>query len=121
MSRVVLDRAALNTLLTSKKGPVAKELGKRASKVQACAKRNAPVDYGVLRNSIDWNLREDGKGLFARVGSSVNYAAAVHEGVNGTFPVRSHTRKGSTVRAHMRTVNRPADPFLSDCLPAAKL
>lgn len=48
-------------------------------------------------------------------GAKVNYSPAVNDGVNGTFNVKSFTRRGRNgavvVRAHKRTMNVPAKPF----------
>lgn len=80
---VVLNPAAVHEMLNSRRGPVGKDLTKKAIKVTSGAKRRCPVKTGRLRSSIRWDLMEDGKGLFARVGTEVEYAAAVHNGTRG--------------------------------------
>jgi len=45
-------------------------------------------------------------------GAKTNYSPAVNDGFTGTQKVRSHTRKGATVRAHTRQVDMPAKPFI---------
>ena len=99
MASFRLNQKAVDRLLRSESGPVGQELGKRAAKVQACAKRKAPVDTGRLRNSIDWELRASLRtDLIARVGTNVHYAAHQEYG----------TRRGV-----------PEQRYLRDCLPAA--
>lgn len=73
-NRVVWDGAALNALLRGPNGDVAKDLAKRAIRVERLAKRLAPVDTGRLRASINWRIESDRRGLVAIVGTSVDYA-----------------------------------------------
>lgn len=80
MGEVILDPAAIDELLKSKNGPVGRWLAATAQKVTNEAKRRSPVDTGRLRASIAWQLLEDSDGVFARVGTDVNYAPFVHEG-----------------------------------------
>ena len=65
---------ALARLLQSEEGDVGRDLLKRAIRVEASAKRLAPVDTGRLRASITHSLERDGRGLVAFVGSDVSYA-----------------------------------------------
>ena len=65
---------ALARLLSSEEGPVARDLLKRTIRVEAAAKRLAPVDTGRLRSSITHSLERDGRGLVGFVGSNVSYA-----------------------------------------------
>lgn len=74
MTTVKLDKAALAVLLESEQGDVGRDLQKRAIRVEAAAKRIAPVDSGRYRGSITHDLSRDAQGLFARVGSNVHYA-----------------------------------------------
>jgi HK97 gp10 family phage protein len=76
MSDVVLklDRAALDALLKGPSGPVAKDIQRRALQVDAAAKGFAPVDTGRLRSSITNEMGVDGQGVFARIGTDVEYA-----------------------------------------------
>ena len=71
---VRLYPAALRALLTSRSGPVARDLARRAARVETRAKVLAPVDTGRLRSSITWALLVDGRGLYAEVGTNVLYA-----------------------------------------------
>lgn len=74
MANVVWNGTELNELLAGKDGPVAKLLLQQAIKVETAAKRLAPVDTGRLRSSITHQLGSDGEGLYAQVGSDVEYA-----------------------------------------------
>lgn len=78
--RVVFDDAALARLLEGPDGHVAKDLTRRALRVQRAAKRLCPVDTGRLRASIAWRMGRDWRGLYAIVGTNVHYAAYVEFG-----------------------------------------
>lgn len=97
-SELRLDRSAVSVLLTGEEGPVGRELAKRAVRVVTAAKRLCPVDTGRLRASIDWDMRRDSQGLFAIVGTDVEYAPHVELG----------------------TVHMAAQPFLRPALEAAR-
>lgn len=71
---VILFPAALAALLESAGGPVGRDLAARAQRVESAAKALAPVDTGRLRGSITYALGRDGAGLFADVGTAVEYA-----------------------------------------------
>lgn len=90
---VVFDRAALDALLNSADGPVAKHLTKLAVRVERRAKHLAPVDTGRLRASVTNELGRDGRGLVVRVGTNVHYAPHLEYG---------------TVRMRARPFLRPA-------------
>lgn len=98
MASVRIDGAALDRLLSSPAGPVAKDLARRAVRVDAAAKRLCPVDTGRLRSSIGWRLAADSLGLLALIGTNVHYAPHVEY---GTFRMR-------------------AQPFLRPALQAAR-
>lgn len=104
VTRIVQHDTALARLLTSVDGGIARDLGARAIRVQNHAKLNATgrqvqgarnpagrgprVDTGRLRSSIAWELRRDGEGLAARVGTNVEYGYHLETGLrNGaTYP-----------------------------------
>jgi hypothetical protein len=96
---VRLDGAALTALLRGTQGLVAKDLTLKAQTVTNEAKRGCPVDTGRLRSSIRYAIFTDSEGVYAQVGSDVEYALFVHEGVRG----------------------RPGRPFLTDALAATGL
>lgn len=80
--RFRLDRQALLGLLEGEEGPVARDLLRRAIKVEASAKRICPVDTGRLRSSITHALTRDTQGLAADVGTNVEYAVFVELGTS---------------------------------------
>lgn len=78
--RLLWNEAALQRLLQSPQGPVARNLAVRAVRVQNQAKLNASgrpgprVRSGRLRSSISWRLRQDAYGrLHADIGTNVSY------------------------------------------------
>lgn len=95
---VRLDQRALDQLLESPAGAVAKDLLRRTIRVESQAKRLCPVDTGRLRSSITHRLAHDSRGLYALVGSNVVYAPFVELGTR-----------------HMA-----AQPFLRPALKAAR-
>lgn len=96
--RVHSDAGAIRNLVAGPNGPVAKDLARRAIRVESRAKTLCPVDTGRLRSSIRWQIVRRPAGLVAIIGSDVQYAGLVH---NGTRYMR-------------------ARPFLVDALPAAR-
>lgn len=139
-----VDQTQLLALLSGPNGAVAKELTRRAIRVENRAKQLAPVDTGRLRSSISHELRQNRRAtLVARVGTNVDYALAVHDGTGiygpkGTpirpvsdrvlrFPVRgpspggrsrSITATGFVFAASVK--GTPPRPFLRNALPAAR-
>lgn len=77
---VRLYPAAIQALLNSPSGPVARDLARRAVRVESAAKALAAVDTGRMRSSVTWALAVDGRGLFAEVGTNVLYAIYVELG-----------------------------------------
>jgi HK97 gp10 family phage protein len=72
--RLTFYGAELKKLFEGENGPVAKDLAKRAIRVEAAAKRLAPVRTGRLRASITHQISHDERGLLAVVGTNVVYA-----------------------------------------------
>lgn len=97
-NRVVWDGSALNALLRGPNGPVARDLARRAVRVDNTAKRLCPVDTGRLRASITWRLEHDAQGLLAVIGTNVEYAPHVEFG----------------------TIYMAAQPFLRPALESAR-
>jgi hypothetical protein len=82
---VILDQAALRTLLDSEQGPVARHLLRIGGQVEAEAKRLLSnqlvnVQTGRLRSSTTHVLVRTGRGLSVFVGSGADYGIYVHEG-----------------------------------------
>ena len=82
-----MNSAALDQLLTGRSGPVARDLAKRAMRIESRAKQNASgrpgprVQTGRLRSSITWRMREDGRGLYADIGTNVPYGYYLETGL----------------------------------------
>jgi HK97 gp10 family phage protein len=77
---IVYDRRAIEKLFEGPGGPVAKDLERRAIRVRNAAVRVCPVDTGRLRSSITYETGRDSRGLVARIGTNVEYAAHVEFG-----------------------------------------
>lgn len=84
--RIIFDPDGLRQLLESEHGAVGKDLARRGLKVSNQAKRLCPVDTGRLRSSITMALGQDSDGLFAMVGTNVEYAEHVEFGTSTTRP-----------------------------------
>lgn len=84
--RVRVNQAALQRLLRGPNGPIARDLARRAIRVEAQAKLNASgrpgpkVRSGRLRSSISWAPGQDARGLYAVIGTNVYYAKWVELG-----------------------------------------
>lgn len=78
--RVVVPDANVRRVLLGPGGSLNREVTRIGRLVSNQAKRNAPVDTGRLRADIDSVVTERGGVVTARVGTGVEYAAAVHEG-----------------------------------------
>lgn len=104
--RVVFDEAALRQLFESPDGPTGKDLVKRALRVQRRAKQIAPVDTGRLRSSVEREVGRDSRGLVARIGTDVEYAARIEFGFVGPDSLG-------------RVYAQAAQPFLRPALSAA--
>lgn len=91
--RLVWDTGALEQLLAGLDGPVAYDLLHRAIRVEAAAKNFATgvgggphVRTGRLRSSISHVLGRDAEGLYADIGSNVEYAGWVELGTRRSRP-----------------------------------
>lgn len=89
--KFILDQAALNDLLNSSQGPVAKELLRLAAKVDAEAKQlltNQMVNVrtGRLRSSTTHVLVTRRGSVAAIVGSGAKYGIYLHEGTRHISP-----------------------------------
>lgn len=87
-----VNQAALIRALRGRQGPVARDLARRAIRVESAAKLNASgrpgprVQSGRLRSSISWTLGEDARGLYAAIGTNVYYAKWVELGSDRAPP-----------------------------------
>lgn len=85
-------------------GMAARWLNDRLTDIRNLGVLYSPVDTGRLRGSITVSQRATGAGglvLEGRVGTDVNYAVYVHEGVTERdVTVHGHTVRAHTVRRH---------------------
>jgi hypothetical protein len=88
-TRVVLYPSQLQSLLRGPAGPVARDLARRAVRVESQAKVNASgrpgpnVQTGRLRSSIHWRLATDDRhGIVAQVIANTEYARYVELGTD---------------------------------------
>lgn len=132
----IRDKRALQAMLTSPDGAIAKDLFRRGKKVEARAKLNLQrppqrVDTGTLRSSISTQLLTIGGKPAVRVGTNVYYALYVHDGTGiygpkGTYitPISAKylswkLKNGKRVFA-LRVRGMEPNPFLKDAVMAAK-
>ena len=64
---VIVDHAAIATLLRSPAGPVGVYMAAGGSAVAAAAKPLARVDTGLMRASVGWQVGADGTGVYVDV------------------------------------------------------
>lgn len=89
---LVLHPGVIEHALHSPAGPVARDLARRAQRIQSQAVVNASgrpgpnVVTGRLRSSIHWRLVSDAAGLYALVGTTVYYARYVEFGTDRSGP-----------------------------------
>jgi len=100
MADVVFFPGALQALFNSPSGGVARDLARRALRVETQAKLNlsgafpppsAPGESphlrsGRLRASVTWELGEDAIGLYAAVGTDVPYGRYLEDGTDTIAP-----------------------------------
>lgn len=94
--RVIPNELGLQQLLKSPTGGVARALARKAIKVETIAKviitEDGLVDTGRYRASIAWRLGRDGLGLYADVGSNLDYARFLEEGTS-PHEIRPRTKQ----------------------------
>lgn len=82
MSRVEISATAVSQFLENPVGSLARDLEQRSVEVEAGAKRLCPVDTGRLRASISHELGRDPAGMYARIGTDVEYSIYVEVGTS---------------------------------------
>jgi Bacteriophage HK97-gp10, putative tail-component len=130
MAEYFINEAEIAAMTDSLIGPVARDLTRRAIRVQNVARVLCPVDHGRLRASITYQIVASPTGLVARIGSNVEYARYVEEGTGIYGPhqtpivpvnasVLVFTPKGATGPVFARSVKgmKPR-PYLVPALPA---
>ncbi len=134
-SRLDLRQRALEDLLTSADGPVARHLQQAAEAVTQEAKRLAPVSpdgsngrgSGYLRSNIQWTIDEDGEGLYADIASTATtpegapYGLFVEVGTvahpivsKGPWPLRD--RRGNVFGRRVQHPGTRPQPYLRPAL-----
>jgi HK97 gp10 family phage protein len=129
-------RSALNAMLMSQNGAVAKDLFRRGKNVEAKAKKNLArhprrIDTGTLRSSISTQLLSLGGKPAVRVGTNVYYALFVHDGtgiygphgmpiVPRTAKVLMWRTKGGKKIFALKVKGMEPNPFLKDAVNAAR-
>jgi len=134
-----LDTAAIRNLLTSRQGPIVRDLLRRGLLVETQAKRNLGgiggpkrVDTGRLRASINTSLVTRDGVPTVLVGTNVRYAMWVHNGTGiygpSARPIRP--RRAQFLRFRPRTSRRfvyarqvkgmKPNAFLKNALSAAR-
>lgn len=114
ITRFHFNVAGLAKLTHGQDGAVAKDLGRRAIRIESVAKQNATgrpgpkVVTGRLRISITWRLGVDALGVYADIGSAVVYARRIELGFTGTDSLG-------------RFYNQPAYPYLRPALSAGRI
>ncbi len=87
MASVVIDPAALRSLLLSPQGPVYRDIRDQTNNVRNRALQLCPVNNGRLRASITAQVVSEPTGPVGRVGTNVEYALFVHEGTGVYGPL----------------------------------
>lgn len=93
--------------------------------VQGEAKEHAPVDDGVLRASIDYDVEADETSVIGTVGSSLFYAPYVHQGT-GIHAMNNDGRKTPWTYKDPKTGNfyqtdgQDPNPFLQNAIDENK-
>jgi len=81
MASIIINEAELRNLLAGNKGAVWQDINRRGNRVLNGAISACPYDKGTLRQSLTKEmLTEDGMPV-ARIGTNIEYAIFVHEGV----------------------------------------
>lgn len=143
MARVyhVINHAEMMKILSSPQGTVARDLLRRALKVESAAKRNLGsnpkrVDTGRLRASLTHEFATTGRTrMVARIGTNVKHARFVHDGTGLYGPRHAlivpkskkalrwtakggRGKKGYVFSKYSRGMK--PNPFLKNALPSAR-
>lgn len=87
--RITINQAELRRLTTSEAGELLRFVNKIGRRVVNQAKRNARVDDGQGRQSIDHTVTVAGKKIIMRAGSPLKYMYWQHEGTGIYGPHRT--------------------------------
>jgi hypothetical protein len=120
---VVIRKAELDFMLNNPSGDVGRYLAGKGRMIKMAAMAQVGVRTGALRASIHMRHLRDSRGQFVKIGSSLNYALAHHEGTKphlitpNRAQVLRFTRGSTVVYAHavMHPGTKP-NKFLTDNL-----
>jgi hypothetical protein len=120
---VVIRKAELDFMLNNPSGDVGRYLARKGRMIKMAAMAQVGVRTGALRASIHMRHLRDSRGQFVKIGSSLNYALAHHEGTKphlitpNRAQVLRFTRGSTVVYAHsvMHPGTKP-NKFLTDNL-----
>lgn len=100
MSDTILFAGALQELLSGPTGPVARDLARRAVRVETAAKILLNDSYpppstpgspphkrtARLQASINWHISADSQGLYAAIGTDLDYGGYLERGTDRIAP-----------------------------------
>lgn len=86
--RIEINGSALNRLLRSPTGPVARDMLRRGQRVQTAARRRINSRTGQLARSIEVSIVIADGAAGARIGTDLYYARFVHDGTGIYGPSR---------------------------------
>jgi hypothetical protein len=124
--RVTINQGAVNAMLRSPSGFVARDIMRRGHRVRTAAMPHIGVDTGRLRSSVTVELVMRGGVPCSKIGSKVNYARPHHDGHGWIYPkkpggVLVFKPKGSATVVFATKVRPVAGThFLTKGLPAAR-
>lgn len=126
--------AEVARLLESREGPVGRDLLTKAATVARRAKELCPVSphgsggnpSGHLRNSIEYGVGRDERGLYGEAGTDVEYALPVELGSrphviesHGDYPLRNPAT-GQVFGKRVQHPGTEAQPFLRPALDSIR-
>ena len=121
--RLVFRNSALDRYLNDPRGEVGRYLARKGRRIESAAKAQVGVRTGALRASIHMRHFRDPRSQYIKIGSSLHYARAHHEGTRPHLIRPKEAKmlrfysKGQIVFAHMvRHPGTPANRYLTDNL-----
>lgn len=91
--------------------------------VEGEAKRDCPVDQGILRASLSHDVQMTKDGIEGRIGSNLEYAPYVHQGTgvyavegNGRKTPWKYTVKSGKYKGEHWTIGQKPQPFLKNAM-----
>jgi hypothetical protein len=125
---LTIYKPQLDYVLNNTRGDVGRYLQKRGILMTTAAKQQVGVNTGRLRQSIEMIHRRDSLSQYIKIGSSLEYALAHHEGTKphiitpNDANILRFSAGGRVIYTHK--VNHPGNrpnKYLSDQLPMVKI